>query len=88
MRRTQIYLQEYQIRTLRTIAQKQRVSLSQVIRQKLDNDLKKVALEEKPTVSAGEWLLQMARKFEKYKVRGPKDLAKNMDKYLYDRDFR
>lgn len=80
MRRTQIYLQENQIRTLRTLAQKQRVSLSQVIRQKLDNELKRTVLRVKPKVSAGEWLLEFAKECS---FKGPKDLAKNLDKYLY-----
>lgn len=88
MRRTQIYLQENQIKVLRSIAQKRRVSLSEVIRTTLDRELIKPDQKNKGNFNTGEWLLQLAREFEKYKFRGPKDLAKNMNKYLYDRDFR
>jgi len=33
--------------------------------------------------NAGEWLLSMAKEAERKKWRGPKDLATNMDTYLY-----
>jgi hypothetical protein len=29
------------------------------------------------------WLLSLAKKAEKMKVKGPRDLASNIDKYLY-----
>lgn len=88
MRRTRIYFQENQIKMLRSIAQKWRASVSEVIRTTLDRELMKPIQKNKKNFNTGEWLLQLAWKFEGYKFRGPKDLAKNMDKYLYDRDFR
>lgn len=33
--------------------------------------------------SVGRWLVSLAKKAEKFKVKGPKDLAGNLDKYLY-----
>lgn len=88
MRRTQIYLPEYQIHKLRATARRRQISISQLIRATLDRELIKTPQKKEEKMNAGEWLLQMAKKFEKYKVSGPKDLAKDMDKYLYDRDFR
>ena len=76
MNRTQIYLPKAQIETLRQIAQKKRVSMSEVIR-----SLIKERLERPPVKKEG--LLNFAKRVNKYGIKAPRDLATNFDKYLY-----
>lgn len=76
--RTQIYLTKTQIDTLRQVAQKRKVSMSEVIR-----SLIKEKVEKAPVKKEG--LLSAARKINKLGIKGPKDLATLLDKYLYGR---
>ena len=78
MNRTQIYLTKTQIETLRQIAQKRNTSMSEVVRSLIGEKFKKV-----PTKREG--LLSAARSINKLGLKGPKDLATNLDKYLYGR---
>ena len=78
MNRTQIYLTKTQIETLRQIAQKRNTSMSEVVRSLIGEKFKKV-----PTKREG--LLSAARRINKFGLKGPKDLATNLDKYLYGR---
>lgn len=83
MIRTQIYLPLNQLQLLKQTALEERTSVSEVIRRKLASPGTKVKRFAKPKKSVGESLLGLATLFEKKGVKGPKDLSKNMDKYLY-----
>lgn len=89
MIRTQIYLPENQIEKLKEIAYQQNLSVSEVIRRTVDENIikKKKTSKVKKTKSkyknAGEWLLSMAKEAEMKGFKGPRDLASNVDKYLY-----
>lgn len=78
MNRTQIYLPKTQIETLRKIAQKRKVSISEVIRSLIREKLEKVQVKK-------EGLLAAARRINRLGIKGPKNLATNLDKYLYGR---
>ncbi|HUC87583.1 MAG TPA: ribbon-helix-helix protein, CopG family [Candidatus Binatia bacterium] len=86
MIRTQIYLPQQQHDRLKDLALKQRTSMSDVIRQIVDEKIvtSNQAASTKPKkLNTGEWLLVQARLAEKLDFRGPSDLASNMDEYLY-----
>jgi len=89
MIRTQIYLPENQIAQLKQLAYQEDVSLSEIIRKTIDEKItktKKTGKTKKPKTkykNVREWFLSMAREAERKKWRGPKDLASNVDKYLY-----
>jgi hypothetical protein len=88
MIRTQIYLPQQQHDCLKALALKRRTSLSEVVRQLVDEkiDAKGQATDKTHAPkSAGTWLLNQAKLAEKKKFRGPSDLASNVDEYLYDR---
>jgi len=78
MNRTQIYLTKTQIEALRQIAQKRNTSISEVIRSLIRERFKKVPVKK-------EGLLSAARRINKFGIKGPRDLATNLDKYLYGR---
>ncbi|OGK23643.1 hypothetical protein A3A46_02205 [Candidatus Roizmanbacteria bacterium RIFCSPLOWO2_01_FULL_37_13] len=89
MIRTQIYLPENQTEKLKELAYKQHISVSEVVRRTIDEKIIKTkpSVKQKKTIkkykNAGEWLLSMARDAERRGFKGPKDLASNVDKYLY-----
>ncbi len=88
MRRTQIYFPEAQLEELKDLAAAERLSLSETIRQlvgqKVPASLPKPKPAPKPQYrNAGELLMAMAKDAEKRGVKGPPDLATNMDDYLY-----
>ncbi len=87
MLRTQIYLPESQLKILKRKAADGNTSVSEIVRQAIDTTLLKKQGKKKFR-NAGASLLAMARKAKKMGVKGPRDLATNMDKYLYDKDFR
>lgn len=78
MDRTQIYLPHQTMVDFRQRAFEEGVSVSEIIRRTLDN-----CKEKKVRQNAGEWLLSLAKLGEERKVKAPKDLASNIDKYLY-----
>jgi len=82
MMRTQIYLPADQIRNLKKIAVEEDVSLSLVIRKMIGDKLREKKLGSKKN-NCGKWLLSLGKKAEKLETKGPKDLATNLDKYLY-----
>lgn len=84
MLRTQIYLPHSQIRALKDEAEKQKTSVSEVVRQAIDENLVKKEKPKKKFKNSGEWL-EYVRKHVSFKG-GPKDLASNIDKYLYGED--
>ena len=86
MIRTQIYLPQQQHDRLKDLALKQRTSMSDVIRQIVDEKIatsSQVANMKPKKLNAGEWLLIQAKLAEKLDFRGPSDLASNIDEYLY-----
>lgn len=84
MKRTQIYLPQSQLAALRGIAHKKHTTMSGLIRQSIQITL--VKNEEKRYKKRGEYiksLLDLANELEKIGAKGPKDLASNVDFYLY-----
>ena len=60
------------------IAKKESKPKAQVIREAVEEVL------EKRRGNAGDVLLKLAKMAKKYNWKGPKDLSKNIDKYLYE----
>lgn len=83
MLRTQIYFPEEQLRLLKKISWEEEISLSEVIRQLVEEKLVEAEKKDKKAKNTGAWLLSLADKAKKMKVKGPKDLASKMDEYLY-----
>jgi len=83
MTRTQIYLPRDLINIFRQKAFEENISVSEAIRRALESCGQK----KKTKKNAGKILLEMARDAERRGVKGPKDLASNVDKYLYGQDF-
>lgn len=78
MNRTQIYLPKKQIEILRKEAQKQRTTTSEVIRRIL-----REKTERTPTRLQRESLFDAAKRINVKGMKGPRDLASDLDKYLY-----
>ena len=84
MKRTQIYLPQSQLLTLRNKAQKQRTTVSGLIRRYIQIQIKENRLALKRRKSHGmESLFKLAEEFKQRGVKGPSDLAQNLDHYLY-----
>jgi len=81
MNRTQIYLPKTQIEALRKIARKKHTSVSDVVRIFI-----KEKVEKRRSFSdfrPRESLFEAAKRINKLGKKGPKDLASNLDAYLY-----
>lgn len=87
MIRTQIYLTEQQIKTLKKQAFMSEVTLSQIIRDLIEKEMVR-PMQPKKKRNSGSVLLEMAKEAEAMHIQGPKDLSKNLDKYLYKEDIR
>ncbi len=86
MSRTQIYLEKSQLEALRKQAQKRRLTVSAIIREIIRENL---TVKRRPTLKIKhESLLEASDRIGKMGMKGPKDLARNVDKYLYGKDFR
>ncbi len=86
MRRTQIYFPEAQLNELKDLAAAQHVSLSEIIRRRLSDVTQTSGVQPQPKPkyrNSGEALMAMAKEAEARGVKGPRDLATNMDQYLY-----
>ncbi|OGE09985.1 hypothetical protein A3A60_03870 [Candidatus Curtissbacteria bacterium RIFCSPLOWO2_01_FULL_42_26] len=83
MIRTQVYLTKDLHQSINEAAKRERKAKAQIIRDTLEEGLKK---RQKSQKNAGDALLELARLGEKLNFRGPKDLSKNIDKYLYEDD--
>lgn len=81
MIRTQVYLPKDLYHHIDQVAKREKKAKAQVIRDTLEEGLKR---RQKTQSNAGEALLRIAKLGEKLKVKGPKDLSKNIDKYLYE----
>jgi metal-responsive CopG/Arc/MetJ family transcriptional regulator len=80
MIRTQIYLPKDLYYHIDQVAKREKRAKAQVIRDTLEKGFKS---QQKFQKNAGEALLRLAELGEKLKVKGPKDLSQNIDKYLY-----
>lgn len=78
MIRTQVYLPKELYQTIDYVARTEKKPKAQVIREVLDEGVKK------KRGNAGSALLEMARLAKKLNLKGPKDLSTNHDKYLYE----
>ena len=80
MERTQIYLPKSQIKKLKGLARKKKTTVSELVRDAVDIQYGiKIQIPQKKR----ETLLEFAKRINALGPKGPKDLATNMDKYLY-----
>lgn len=70
------------MKLLKQIAWKEDITVSEAIRRLINERLLEKKRRGKKN-NAGAWLFSLAKKAEKLGFSGPKDLALNMDKYLY-----
>lgn len=87
MNRTQLYLPKSQLDWLKKTARKKQTTASAVMRE-LVYEKQKSSGHLRIVADRGESLYESAKRISKLGTKGPKDLAKNMDKYLYGEDFR
>ena len=82
MSRTQIYLEKSQLDALRKEAARRQATVSEIIRAIIRE---RFAAQKRTAHQARkhETLLEAAERIGKLAEKGPRDLAKNMDKYLY-----
>ena len=85
MIRTQIYLTELQIKTLKQQAFTNEVTLSQAIRDLIEKEFF-APKQSKKRKNIGDVLLGMAKEAKAMHAKGPKDLASKTDRYLYGED--
>lgn len=78
MIRAQIYLPKQLYQEVDWVARKENKPKAQVIREAIEKDMGK------KRGNAGKFLLGIAAMARKNKWKGPKDLSKNIDKYLYE----
>lgn len=84
MIKTQVYLTENDYEELRNTAFETRLTMSEVVRRLIRRELPtKATMPKKKPKNAGETLLALAQKARKEGWSGPKDLATNVDHYLY-----
>ncbi|KUK79240.1 MAG: hypothetical protein XD95_0528 [Microgenomates bacterium 39_7] len=86
MKRTQLYLTKEQLDWLKKIAKKQGTSIAEINRRAIDaciSQPEKVEKNKVKPLTLGESMRQIAELAKKEKFKGPKDLASNVDKYLY-----
>ena len=79
MTRTQIYLLKSQIDSLRKMAQKKKTSVSEIVRSILQEELQRKKIPSRKHES----LLDVAKRINAMGEQGPRDLATNLDAYLY-----
>lgn len=79
MNRTQIYLPEKQIVILRKEAEKRHTTTSEIIRRILGEKIERFTAPPRQRKS----LFDAAKRINAKGTRGPRDLASNLDKYLY-----
>lgn len=78
MIRTQVYLPKSLYQHIDLVAKKEKKAKAQVIREVLEDGVKR------KQNNSGRVLLEIATMAKKYKWKGPKDLSRNIDKYLYE----
>ena len=80
MERTQIYLPKSQIKKLKGLAQKRKTTVSELVRDAVDVQY---GIKIQTPQKKRETLLEFAKRINSLGPKGPKDLATNMDEYLY-----
>ena len=78
MIRTQVYLPKQLYQEVDLVAKEEKKPKAQVIREAIEKDMGK------KRGNASKFLLEIAAMAKKNKWKGPKDLSKNIDKYLYE----
>ncbi len=81
MSRTQIYLPKTQKDEVKKIALKEGTTISHVIRVFVEQGLRSLRMEK--STKRHRSLLDVLEAVKRLKEKGPKDLAANVDKYLY-----
>ncbi|MFH1584629.1 MAG: CopG family transcriptional regulator [Patescibacteria group bacterium] len=82
MERTQIYLPKSQIQKLKSLAQKKNTTVSELVRDAVD--VQYAPMQIKPALKKKrETLLEFAKRVNSIGCKGPRDLATNIDEYLY-----
>lgn len=79
MIRTQVFLTEQQYRLIYQMAETEKKPAAQMVRELLDS-----GLQQKKHVSGKDALLQLVKIGKNARASGPKDLSKNLDRYLYE----
>ena len=79
MKRTQLYLPEKTLDILKKEAKDTDKTVSEIVRETLDERLKE------KDGSGASFLVKLALRAEKLKLKGPHDLAEHHDDYLYGR---
>lgn len=87
MNRTQVYLPKTQLDWLKKRASKSQTTLSEVMRQLVREKQAHFRFPQ-AVADRGESLYEAAKRISKKYTKGPKDLAQNLDRYLYGKDFR
>lgn len=91
MIRTQILFPEDLYRNLKYQAFLRSISLSEFIRQSVQNNNYKVIKANGKKISAGEYLLSLAKGAgkisRKIKTKAPADLSRRIDHYLYGKNY-
>lgn len=80
MQRTQVYFDSESLELLREEAREKKTTLTAVIRGKVEKTMKKKKVKK---IDAAEALLHLAKLGEKLGVKGPKDLSKRIDEFVY-----
>ncbi len=78
MIRTQVYLPKHLYQTIDLAAKKEKKPKAQIIRDVLEKGM------QRKQGNAGTALLKIAELGKKLKLKGPRDLSANIDKYLYE----
>ena len=82
MNRTQVYLPKSQLDALRRVARERSETVSEVIRALIRRNGEASPARRAPQ-GASRTLFTVLEEIKKSGERGPRDLAENMDKYLY-----
>lgn len=80
MLKTYLYIPDDLNEKINRAAKAQNQSKAEIIRKALENGIK---APKEPKAGGAQTLLKLAEIGKKYKLKGPRDLSKNMDKYLW-----
>lgn len=80
MLKTYLYIPDHLNEKITSTAKAQKRSKAEVIRQALEKGMGAVKVQSNAGV---EVLFELAKLGKKYKLKGPKDLSANLDKYLW-----
>lgn len=82
MIRTQVYLPKSLYQNVRLLAKRENRPAASLVRELLEDGLDK----KNKKLNAGTALLRLAELGKKLKIKGPRDLSINHDKYLYEEE--